>query len=249
MGNSVFLAALWLVPSSMAVFNPDELPPLPSPVLNNTMMNITFSDPRAADCGRSPDMASEAATIIVRIGGYDEPVCMDLDDVFQNPNITYALPSDPPPSAMQFDGVRYSLLNSSGSEAPSWSPDTFNYSQIFYTQRRADPNQQDTDSERLGNLWLRVFSEPGCPGNGTNESAGNWYSWNCENEAGLCSTLPFSAKSILVSSLEFGQHPGDRGSCVNAVMFNKGVNGAAGVSSRMGLTVMVSAAVAVLLAV
>jgi hypothetical protein len=140
---------------------------------------------------------------------------MDLDYVFTNPNVTFAPPSNTTPYRDEFDGVRYTIGDSTG-----WAPDAFNYSQVFYTQRRSNVNGEE-DSSLVGNIMLRAYNETGCPGSATNVSAGEWYSWNCANEDGSCNVLPFSVRSILIGFPDGKYSVGEKG-CVAAVEFNAG---------------------------
>lgn len=179
-------------------------------------MNLTFSDPGAGDCGKVSTQTNQSATILVRRGA-SQDVCLDLEYVFHHPDETFALGDQITMPQTELAGIRYTLGKPDGSNV-GWSPSTFNYSQLFYTQKRADLNGED-DSSKTGSLMLRAFEDNGCPGKGNNISAGNWYSWNCANEAGLCNTLPFSVRSILLSGLEHDQQPGDQG-CISAVKFN-----------------------------
>lgn len=176
--------------------------------LDNTVMNLTFSDPRAADCGRSSTGSNESATIHIR-GTANDITCLDLDYIFTHPNETAAIQTNPTLSSSWTNYLRYSL----DSDTAGWSPDTFNYSQVFYTQRRA--RNQEQDDSLFGNVAFRAFAEPGCPYNAYNSSDGNWYTWDCASESGVCSTLPFSVRSILIGGLDVPQDAGTKG-CANA---------------------------------
>ena len=213
--------------------SPARLPTLQDPTLNNTVMNITFSDPRASSCGQSSADQNESATIIIYSVDASGKECLDLDEVFTHPNVTYAFPETSSPNQTFFNGMRYSVTTTS-----DWSPESFNYSQIFYTQRRYDLNQPQDNPSRYGLLTLRAYANKGCPGNALNVSDGLWYSWDCQNEAGRCDTVPFGVKSIQIS----GNSHVNQTRCHNAVKYNAGsavaTNWAMSFTLSMGVVVL-----------
>ncbi|SMR45040.1 unnamed protein product [Zymoseptoria tritici ST99CH_3D1] len=233
MFNKHWVLAVSILPTVLRAQLPFTPGPLPPPDITNTVMNITFSDPSNRECGRSSASPNDSNTIIVRDAGA-KPVCLELDYVFTHPNTTYSHPTDGIAPSREFDLMRYTISNSAG-----WSPDRFNYSQIFYTQRWADPNRPD-DTSRVANIMFRAFNESRCPGYGKDVGAAGWYSWNCASENGSCNVLPFGVKSIMIGHPDGKYSPGDKG-CIAAVKLNAGHTTSAASCSMLAAVLGVAA--------
>lgn len=189
-------------------------------------MNITFSDPTINDCGRWPAAAANSsATVVIRSVPSYQFVCVDLDYIFTHPNETFVPGQSSTNASDERDGVRYSLSSPDGNTNVGWSPGRFNYSQVFYTQQHLYDDEAQDDS-LVGRLMLRAYDEPGCAGNSAanNLMNDNWYSWDCTGEAGVCSNLSFSVRSILLTGPEIGKTAGESG-CMNAAKLSAASGG------------------------
>lgn len=124
-----------------------------------------------------------------------------------------------PPDGRDDCGVRYSLLLSSSRQNNNTFTYTTDYTQVLYSQQRADTS--DDDDKEFGNLNFRTYTGSGCM---PHASLPLEHSWNCGVEESEAECANVGADYVIDSfSIEpVTEEQRDSGSCVIAAQRSTG---------------------------